>query len=106
MHALLDAFGGFHRNTQKFDAVAKLSRGVEVGRRDRGDAFAIDRARIYLGAEGQARENGEFLRGVMALNVKAGIGFGVTEPLRFFEAIGKAQPLLLHAGENVIAGAV
>ena len=49
---------------------------------------------------------GELLRSVMTFDVEAGIGFGVTEPLRFFQAIGKAQPLLLHPGKDVIAGAV
>src|SRR6516164_7864353 len=42
----------------------------------------------------------------MALDVEARIGLGITKPLRFLQTIGKVPPILLHAGENVIAGAV
>ena len=44
MHALLDAGFGAHRDAEKLDAVAELVGGVEIGERDRGDAFDIDRA--------------------------------------------------------------
>ena len=42
----------------------------------------------------------------MAFDVEGRIGLGVAEPLRVLEALGERQLLLLHAGEDVIAGAV
>ena len=42
----------------------------------------------------------------MAVDVEGRIGFGITEPLRVLQAFGKRQALLLHPGQDVIAGAV
>ena len=44
--------------------------------------------------------------GVEAADVECGIGFRIAQPLRFLQAILERQPLLLHAREDVIAGAV
>ncbi len=46
------------------------------------------------------------MRGIEAADVEGRIGLGIAEPLRFLQAIGEGQPLLMHAGEDVIAGAV
>ena len=48
----------------------------------------------------------ELLRGVVALDVEGRIGLGVAEPLRVLQAVGERQPLLLHARQDVVAGAV
>ena len=42
----------------------------------------------------------------MPLDVERRIGLRIAEPLRVLQAVGKRQALLLHAGEDVIAGAV
>ncbi len=97
MHALLDAFRRPHRHAQELDAIAELVGGGEVGRRDRGNAFDIDRALLDAGAEGKARQDRELLRGVVALDVESRIGLGIAEPLRLLQAIGERQALLLHA---------
>ena len=106
MHALLDALFGAHRDAEQLDAVAELVRPFEVFRRDRRNALDIDRALIDLGAEGDAGEDRELLRGVVALDVEGRIGLGVAEPLRLRETFGIGELLLLHAGEHVVAGAV
>ena len=106
MHALFDALVGFHRHAQKLDAITELGGGIQIGRRDRRNAFAIDGTRVDPGAERQARQDGKLLRGVVALHVERGIGLRIAEPLRFLQAIGEAQPLLLHAREDVVTGAV
>ena len=106
MHALLDAGFGFHRHAQKLHPVAKLVRGIEVGERDGGDAFDIDRSGIELGAEGEARQDRQLLRGVVAFDIERRIGLRIAEPLRLAQAIRESEPILLHAREDVIAGAV
>ena len=86
MHALLDAAVGLHRHAQKLDAVAEFARGVEIGERDRRDAFDIDRAGIELGAEREARQDRKLLRGVVAFDVEGRIGLGIAESLRVAQA--------------------
>ena len=82
MHALLDAGFGPDRDAEQLDAVAELAGGIEIGKRDRRNAFDIDGAGIDLGAEGEARQNGELLRGVVAFDVEGRIGLGIAQPLR------------------------
>ena len=48
----------------------------------------------------------KLLRGVVALDVEGRIGLGIAEPLRLAQAIVEGDALLLHAREDVIAGAV
>ena len=60
MHALLDAGFGPHRDAKQLDPVAEFGRGFEIGKRDRGDAFDVDRLRIDLGAESEAGQMASF----------------------------------------------
>ena len=106
VHALLDALLGAHRDAEQFYAIAELVGGVEIGRRDGGDAFDVDRLRIDARAEGQARQDRELLRGVVTFDVKRRIGLRIAQPLRLLEAFGEGQLLLRHTREDVIAGAV
>ena len=46
------------------------------------------------------------MRGVVAVDVEGRIGLGIAEPLRLGEAGVEGQALLLHAGQDVVAGAV
>ena len=90
VHALLDALIGRDRNAEELDAVAELLGGIEVVRGDRGNALHVDRIRVDLGAEREARQDGELLgRRCRALHVEGRIGFGVAEALRILEAIGE-----------------
>ena len=106
MHALLDAGLGLHRDAEQLDAIAEFVGGREIGRRDRGDALDIDRVRIDLGAECDRGEDRKLLRGVEAFDIEGRIGLGIAQPLRVLQAFGEGQLLLLHAGQDVIAGAV
>src|SRR5215467_2948080 len=106
MYALLDALVGLDRHAQQFHAVAELGGPFEVFGRDRRYAFDIHGALIDLGAESQARQDRELLRGIVTLDVEGGIGLGVTELLRLLQAVRERQLLLLHARQDVVAGAV
>jgi hypothetical protein len=70
MHALLDAFRGPHRDPEQLDAIAEFFRRAQVFRRDRRNAFDIDRALRDLGAECEAGKDGKLLRGVVAVDVE------------------------------------
>ena len=59
--------------------------------------FDINRVGIDLGAESQARQDGELLRGVVAFDVESRIGLGITEALRLAQALVESEPVLLHA---------
>jgi len=65
----------------------RMDAHVEIGERDRGDAFDVDRCFIDLGAEREARQDGKLLRGVVALDVEGRIGLRVTQALRLAQAI-------------------
>ena len=106
MHALFNAGVGAHGDAEKLHAVAEFGRRIEIGERDRRNAFHINRRLIDFGAEGKARENRQLLRSVVALDVEGRIGLGIAEPLRLAQAILERDALLLHAREDVIAGAV
>ena len=93
-------------DAKQLDAIAELLRHREIERRDRRDAFDIDRVRVNLGAEGEARQDGELVRGIEAFDVEGRVGFGIAETLRILEALGKGQPFEFHPGEDVVAGAV
>ena len=70
MHALFDTFRGPHRHPEQLDTIAEFFRRAQVFRRDGGNAFDINRALRDLGAEGEAGENGNFLCGVVAVDVE------------------------------------
>src|SRR3546814_3906104 len=76
------------------------------------------RSEIDLAAEGQRGENGKLVRGVGAVDVEAGVGLRVAEPLRLgqhaLEVLsgggrlrgGGTVLVAGHAGQDVVAGAV
>ena len=48
----------------------------------------------------------ELVRGVVPLDIEARIGLGIAEALGGGEAFGEGEMFLLHAGQDVVAGAV
>ena len=46
------------------------------------------------------------MRRIHAINVKAGIGFGIAQFLRFLQNLVEAPAFLFHRRQNVIAGAI
>ncbi len=89
-----------------FDAVAELLGVTQIGGFETVDATAGNIAPVDAGAEGQVSEDGQFLRGFGAIDVERGVGFCITEPLRFFDGGVVVGPLLFHLREDEIAGAV
>ncbi len=99
-------FRRLHRDAQQLHAIAEFVRRRQIGGRNRGNAFDIDRALVDLGAERKARQDRELLRGVVTLDIETRIGLGIAQPLRLLQAFGEGHLVLLHPREDVIAGAV
>ena len=62
--------------------------------------------RIDLAAQADRNQNGDLRARVVAVDIGRRIRLGVTERLRLFQRIGKREPRAVHAGEDVVAGAV
>ena len=87
-------------------AVAHVLGRLDVGLADRLDALHVDLVEVELGAEREARQNGELVRGVEAADVEGRIGFGIAELLRFLQHLGERAVLVGHRRQDEIAGAV
>ena len=61
---------------------------------------------IGRGAEGQAGQQRQLVRGVAAADVQGGIGLGIALGLRLLQHLGEGAARRFHFGEDVIAGAV
>ena len=59
-----------------------------------------------LRAEGKARDEREFVRGVNAVYVQRGVGFGVAVVARALQCFAESQTLAVHERQNIIASAV
>ena len=93
-------------HAEQLDPVAELAGGTDIGLADIADAFHVDLFRGDAGAEGEAGEDGELVGGVVALDVEGRIGFRIAEALGVLETGVEAQPLGLHARQDIVAGAV
>jgi len=91
---------------QQFDPVAELVGVTEVFQREIADAFDMDRVHPEPAAVGQRGEDRGLVRGVEAVDVERRIRFGITELLRVGEHGVERGALILHPGEDVVAGAV
>jgi hypothetical protein len=79
----------------KLHAVTEFVGGIEIGERDRFDAFHMHRVGVHFGAESQAGEDRELVGGVKTADVEGGVGFGIAEALRVLQAT--AKPAAPHA---------
>ena len=70
------------------------------------DALDVDLVERHARAERQAGQQGELVRRVEAADVEGRIGLGVALGLRFREHVGELALVLLHLGQDVVAGAV
>ena len=93
-------------DAEQFHPVAQVLGVGDVHRVHAANALDVDRIEVDPGAEGEAGEDGEFVRGVDAVDVEARIGLGVAQRLRVGERGGEGAPALAHVGEHVVAGAV
>ena len=79
---------------------------LEVHHVDRRDGAARDVGGRHLHAQADRAEDRQFRARVVAFDVVGGIGLGVAKLLRPGQRIGKGGAGRLHAGEDVVAGAV
>ena len=93
-------------DAEQLDPEAELVGHLQVERRDRRNAFDMNRFGVDLRAEGEAGQDGELVGGVVALDIEGRVGLGIAETLGVLQAGLEGQPLQLHAREDVVAGAV
>ena len=91
---------------QMLDAIPQLAGKLDIRRCHPGNALAVNRREGQGHFKGHGREDGELVRRVHPLHVKAGVGFGVAPSLSFGEDVLEGAPLLPHGGQNKIARAV
>ena len=96
---------GFGKADQ-LDAEAQCRGLRDIGGGDIADAMAGHAGKIDARAKGQRGEDRKFVRGIDAVDIKAGISLGKTQRLRIGQHVGKAQPFGFHARQDIIAGAV
>lgn len=87
------------------DGAVELFGVGEVDGVDGGDGLGGDGVGIELGVHGDAGEDAELGAGVVAIDVGGGVGLSVAELLGVGED-GGVGGTGLHAGEDVVAGAV
>ena len=106
MHSLLNAMGRSFGHAQELDAESEFVGRAQVGECDRLNTFDRNRPGVDLGPERKRGKNGELVRRIEAADVKAWIRLGIAEPLSLAKADLERQVLALHAGEDVVAGAI
>ena len=106
MHALFDSPLRPPGDGEELDAKAQFLGIVDVEGRHVANAFGDNRAEIDLGAEGEAREQGQLVGRVDPIDVETRVGLGVAQGLGFGEHILEGALALAHVAQDVIAGAV
>ena len=104
--ALLEPFLGQPRNAEKLDAIPELLGKVDVEARHMANTLGIDAVEIDRATEPDARQDGQLVRRVDAVDVKARVGFGVAQLLRLGEHFGKFVRCLAHRRQDIIRGPV
>ena len=106
MHAQLDAGRGAARQAEMLDAVPQLVGERDVLGRHLGDALHMHALELQRNAERDGGEDGQFMRGVDAVDVERRVGFRVAQLLRRGQCIAEIAAAFLHARQDVVAGAV
>jgi hypothetical protein len=83
-------------DAQQLDAVAQLFGVADVGRLQLGDAFHVGLVELHRHAKGDGAHQRGLVRSVHAFDVEGGVGFGVTQALRFFQHHAEVQALGAH----------
>ncbi len=105
-HRQYQSGGSLTRCAQQSDSVAKLVGVLEVHGRDAADSFRVNVRRRDLLAECQSGKNGQFGARIVAVQVGAWIGLGITQLLRFLEHRIERGAALFYFCKDKIAGAV
>ena len=100
------AVGAAARDGQVLDGEAEFAGVADVLHVDAGDALHMHAGEVDARVERERGQHGELLCGVQSFHVERGVGFGVTEALRFGEGGREIPVVVLHGGENVVGRAV
>ena len=106
VHAQLDAARHALGDAQQLDAVTELLGIADVLRSQVRDAFNMCLVELHRNAKGNRAHDRGLVRRVHAFDVKGGVGFGVTQGLRFFQHHVKVQALVAHLGQDEVGRAV
>ena len=91
---------------QKLHAVAKLVGVIHIHALQATDAVGGNGSAIHVAAEGQGGQDRDLVGRVKTVYIRCRIGFGVAQLLGIIEHRVIGGPLLSHAGEDVVRGAV
>ncbi len=91
---------------EQLDHVAGLAGGVELRGGEARDPLAVHGLDRHARVEGEAREDGGLLRGVVALDVGRGIRLRVAELGGGREGLVEAEPVRVHLVQDVVGRAV
>src|SRR5206468_3911628 len=106
MNPLQQAAGIILGNAEQADAITKRCRLGDIGREQMADAAGRHVTKGRPGAEGEAGEDRELMCRIYPVDVEAWIGLRKAERLRLGKHLGEVAALLLHLGQDEIAGAV
>src|ERR1700736_1348325 len=106
VNALLEPLLGQPRNPEELDAVAEFLGKAEGEPRAVPDPLGIDPIEVDRATEPDARQDGELVRRIDAVDVKTRIGFRIAELLRLGEHFGKFVRGLAHRRQDIIGGPV
>ena len=70
------------------------------------DAFDVDVLRLHPETVGQRGQDADLVQRIVTVDVQRRLGLGIALGLRVLEHLVEIRPLLLHPGEDVIAGAI
>ena len=91
---------------EQLDAVAEVGRVLHVLAGEVPDALHLHLVERRLEAVGEGAEDAGLVRRVEAVDVERGIRLGISELLGVGQDFVEGTPLVLHAREDVVAGAV
>ena len=88
------------------NGAAKCVRVGKINLADARDALDRNLADFDRLPEGNHGEDGDFIPGVVALDVHGGVGLGVARSLCLAQSLAERAATLLHLRQDVIGGAV
>jgi hypothetical protein len=106
VHPDRDAVVGLGGDAEQLDHVPEPTGHLDVGGGDLLDALAEDVGGVDGRVEGERGDDRGLGGGVVAADVRGRVGLGVPELLGLGEHVRVRRPLLGHAGEDVVGGAV
>ena len=106
MNALLEAALGQRGDAEQLDVESQLRGVIDIERRDMADTLDMNGVEVDRAAERDARQDGQLMRGVDAIDVEARVGLGEAQFLGLGEHLGEVAAAVPHGAQNIVAGAV